>query len=583
MYDPMQLPVTDKPASNMRQRISAGLIGAGRGMLNGGGFAGGAASAAEAVMGLVNQDRMLRQQQAYRMHQGQNTAAILNTAGSNGQYTPEMFYTLSPEQQVAFITAQKDAAERNAAGSSFKTLTGIDGGNMPTTMATTALPLIAANNKDLNTLSRAKPSMLTGGGMAVNQDVQAPQSAQPPQAAPTGQPMPQAPAAPVLSGLSPMEQMAVKALDVANKRNGTAVAPHDFLGMLQGESSWNPKAVSQTGNKGLGQLSDQLISHYGITNPYDAQQNVMGAANYLTEMAKSGKGSINNAIAGYFGGPGGQKKYMRGQSFSDPNIDVGSHINKVAQYAKGYKEKMGGKTTKAAPSGGQVVYQAPAAKQPVANAQSAPPDVMGQMNKTFNFDPAVVAAHDEGRGLNPFRADESVADPKQVLEYLKTGGELRNKNEDQSTEMYKTAIDQQRADQTGEYNRGLLKYMNDNLGLGKYKVDVGAAQPTREKMMMDYLNNASPQERQDAIKKLFGGRSNLIESLLGLDGQGETGGVPGVPMDVNRDGIPSAEEVFRSLMGSNGLPVQSLFGNLGTGTTEHPSVRDAHRRNQGSY
>ena len=47
------------------------------------------------------------------------------------------------------------------------------------------------------------------------------------------------------------------------------------------ESHWNPKALSPTGVKGLMMLTKPTASRLGVTNRYDARQNIFAATKYL--------------------------------------------------------------------------------------------------------------------------------------------------------------------------------------------------------------------------------------------------------------------------------------------------------------
>lgn len=62
----------------------------------------------------------------------------------------------------------------------------------------------------------------------------------------------------------------------------------------------NTKAVSPKGAKGLGQLMPATAKMLGVTDPFDAQQNINGTAKYLRDLLAS-KGDPKQALAAYHG------------------------------------------------------------------------------------------------------------------------------------------------------------------------------------------------------------------------------------------------------------------------------------------
>jgi soluble lytic murein transglycosylase-like protein len=58
-----------------------------------------------------------------------------------------------------------------------------------------------------------------------------------------------------------------------------------------------PANTSPTGNKGVMQLSDALLNQYGIYDPFDPYENIMGGARYLRELLDTFPGNTKHAIA----------------------------------------------------------------------------------------------------------------------------------------------------------------------------------------------------------------------------------------------------------------------------------------------
>ena len=56
-----------------------------------------------------------------------------------------------------------------------------------------------------------------------------------------------------------------------------------LIAVAKTESDFNPKATSGAGAKGIMQLMDGTAKSLGVTNSYDAEQNIMGGAKYLSQ------------------------------------------------------------------------------------------------------------------------------------------------------------------------------------------------------------------------------------------------------------------------------------------------------------
>ncbi len=86
--------------------------------------------------------------------------------------------------------------------------------------------------------------------------------------------------------------------------------PDTFIrAVMRVESDFNPKVVSRAGAMGLMQLMPKTARSMGVSDPFDARQNILGGARYLRILANRFKGDLVLTVAAYNAGEGAVEKY----------------------------------------------------------------------------------------------------------------------------------------------------------------------------------------------------------------------------------------------------------------------------------
>ena len=79
--------------------------------------------------------------------------------------------------------------------------------------------------------------------------------------------------------------------------------------VVQVESGYNPRALSNKGAMGLMQLMPETAQMFSVSNPYDPDQNLRAGTAYLRRLLDSFQGRLEHALAGYNAGPNAVAKY----------------------------------------------------------------------------------------------------------------------------------------------------------------------------------------------------------------------------------------------------------------------------------
>lgn len=111
------------------------------------------------------------------------------------------------------------------------------------------------------------------------------------------------------------------------------------LAIIKQESNFNPNAESTAGAKGLMQLMDFNSEAYGLTNPFDINQNIEAGVKHIKTYLDNYNGNLEMALMAYNGGPGTMKN--RGVSsakdlYKMPK-ETQNYVPSVLAYYDGYK------------------------------------------------------------------------------------------------------------------------------------------------------------------------------------------------------------------------------------------------------
>jgi soluble lytic murein transglycosylase-like protein len=91
--------------------------------------------------------------------------------------------------------------------------------------------------------------------------------------------------------------------------NQYSVDPYLVYCLMSQESRFIMNATSPKGAQGLMQLMPGTAVRYGVTNPYDVGQSIMGGTRYLKDLLKMFNGRVDLALAGYNAGENAVIKY----------------------------------------------------------------------------------------------------------------------------------------------------------------------------------------------------------------------------------------------------------------------------------
>ena len=103
--------------------------------------------------------------------------------------------------------------------------------------------------------------------------------------------------------------------------------------IIHAESAFNPTALSHAGAQGLMQLMPATARRFGVTDSYDASQNIRGGVQYLAWLLKRFNGNLTLAAAGYNAGEGAVDRHKGVPPYSETQ----RYVQRVGVLAERYR------------------------------------------------------------------------------------------------------------------------------------------------------------------------------------------------------------------------------------------------------
>lgn len=100
--------------------------------------------------------------------------------------------------------------------------------------------------------------------------------------------------------------------------------------IARAESNFCTDAVSSAGAVGIMQLMPATAASLGVTNSYDARENIMGGAKYIAQLLNKYNGNTTLALAAYNAGSSNVEQY----GGIPPFTETQNYVKKVLSYLK---------------------------------------------------------------------------------------------------------------------------------------------------------------------------------------------------------------------------------------------------------
>ena len=120
--------------------------------------------------------------------------------------------------------------------------------------------------------------------------------------------------------------------------------------VIRAESNYNPNAISPKGAQGLMQLIPQTAKRFGVSDAFDAQENVEGGVKYLRFLLDYYEGDYPKAIAAYNAGEAAVDKYKG----IPPYAETRNYVYRVAKNLRAARNRKVEATQAPVMAGGDV-------------------------------------------------------------------------------------------------------------------------------------------------------------------------------------------------------------------------------------
>ncbi len=118
--------------------------------------------------------------------------------------------------------------------------------------------------------------------------------------------------------------------------NRYQVDPAIVKAIIMAESSFNPRAVSKRGAKGLMQLMPGTAEEMGVEDIFNPEHNINGGVRYYKKLLRRFKGDVKLALAAYNAG----LKKVKEHNGVPPFKSTRYYIKKVFEYYRYYKNQL---------------------------------------------------------------------------------------------------------------------------------------------------------------------------------------------------------------------------------------------------
>ncbi len=105
--------------------------------------------------------------------------------------------------------------------------------------------------------------------------------------------------------------------------------------VIRAESNYNPHALSPKGAQGMMQLIPATAKRFGVSNAFDAEQNIQGGVRYLRFLLDYFKGDYARAIAAYNAGEAAVDRYHG----VPPYAETQNYVYQVAKNLKTARQR----------------------------------------------------------------------------------------------------------------------------------------------------------------------------------------------------------------------------------------------------